>query len=218
MRARWVLLGGLLLIGAMLAQSFSRTEMRWASFTDVQAKVEVGRVAPGARACQADEHLAQSTRALRVGGWVEGAGGARVGVELDGRSGGPPRAVAETPAQVTLPLSDGPQGGGPAEVCLVNAGPGTLVLAGTQTGPEHQIALVDAAGRRSRGTGRIRLEAFVSERPASLWSVLGDLPGRVATASGTVLAPWLAVGGLVVALAATVLLLWREDEGRDPDE
>jgi hypothetical protein len=216
-RARWVLLGGLALVAAALAVTIGRTDQRRAAATDVQAQIEVARIVPGARACQADERLSDVTGAVRVSGWVEG-GGARLRVSVDGRQGGPPLAVAPPPAELMLPLAAGVARDAASDLCIHNEGPGTVVLAGSQTGPEHQLVVVGRDGRRVRGAGRARIEALVDEQPVSLWSLVGELPDRIATATGSVLAPWLALGGLLVAVATSVALLWRaEDEERRHD-
>jgi hypothetical protein len=47
----------------------------------------------------------------------------------------------------------------------------------------------------------------VSGRAVSLWEILPMLPDRFAAATGSLLAPWLVVGGGILALLAMVGLL-----------
>ncbi|HEY4278319.1 MAG TPA: hypothetical protein VGM91_08880 [Conexibacter sp.] len=206
-RAGVVLLCGIALVALIAVATMSRSAPRAAGTSDVVVQTEVARLAPGARACQPHELIAAPTRALSVNGWLEGPN-AEISATVGGVQGA---AVAVSAGQpIVLPVAGGKDRS--VDACIANRGPATLVLAGAQTGPADQLVIAQAGQPDANASGRVRLDQLASARPATLWSVVGDLPQRDSSATGVDAAPWLVAGGLLAALVAAVALLWRRED------
>jgi 4-amino-4-deoxy-L-arabinose transferase-like glycosyltransferase len=108
--------------------------------------------------------------------------------------------VASLPHPVTRTTS--------ATLCIRNTG-AALAFTGQAVGTQDQITLTQGTRRLPNMAGRVRIEYLTGMRPSSLWSVLGKLPERIATATGSALAPWLVLLGMIGGVVFTVLLLWH---------
>lgn len=201
-----LLLAGLCAVGLLLAAALSRSSPRAAASSDVVVQTEVTTLPAGSRACQPHELIAAGTRAVMVHGRLDGPS-ARVSVDLAGVHGEAVELQAGAP--LVLPFPGLPGGDRLGQACIENAGPAPLVLAGAGTGPADQLVVERPGAAPELGGGRVRLDQRTSMGDATLWSLLDDLPERIAAGTGVRGAAWLVAGGVAIALAAAVALLWR---------
>jgi hypothetical protein len=202
---------GVVILAGVLAIVLSGSSWRRSGYDDTPVQLVIGTLPAGSVGCQPHEPLPAGTGAVRIRATAAGAGSVAVRVELReaGRySGmGSTGTVAEgstvvaalvhpTTTEVTAPL------------CVWNTGRAPLALAGAATGPADQLTISTAGRSAGAMVGRVRVEDLSSSHPSSLWPVLGKLPERIATATGSALAPWLTLIGLLGALVLTAALLW----------
>lgn len=160
----------------------------------------VATLAPGAAACQPDA-VPEGAGRLRVPATPQGEVTARAVVTVGGRrlDGG----WARSTGALVLPLPAGVPRGVTAEVCVESQGPAATVLFGQPTGEPDRLRLGDGAG-----LGRMRIDFLFGDGPRPLWgATLLDLPGRVAAATGSSWAPWVAGLGVLLLLGALVALM-----------
>jgi 4-amino-4-deoxy-L-arabinose transferase-like glycosyltransferase len=207
---------GALLIAVVLAIVFSERSWRRTGYDGTPAQLVIGTLPAGAVGCQPHEPLPAGTHAVRIHATPEGAGAVAMRVELReaGRYAGvgavgTVAAGGTVVAALARPLASAIV----APLCIRNTGGASLALYGAATGPADQLAL--SAGGKPAGNlvGRVRIDDLSSAHPSPLWPVLGRLPERIATATGSALAPWLTVIGLAAALALTAALLWARGGG-----
>ncbi len=202
---------GALVIAGVMAIVLSERSLRRTGYDGTAAQIVIGTLPAGAEGCQPHEPLPAGTQAVQIHATPTGPGAVAVRVELReaGRyvgagAVGTAAAAGTVVAALARPLATATV----APLCIRNTGATSLALFGAATGPADQLAL--SVGGRPAGNlaGRVRVDDLSSPHPSSLWSVLGRLPERIATATGTALAPWLTVIGLIGALALTGVLLW----------
>jgi 4-amino-4-deoxy-L-arabinose transferase-like glycosyltransferase len=92
-------------------------------------------------------------------------------------------------------------------LCVWNTGATGIVLYGAAVGAADQMQVTVHGRPAPAFVGRVRVDDLNAASPRSLWSVLGLVPERIATAVGSSLAPWLVIVGLVIALLSAGVLL-----------
>jgi hypothetical protein len=210
---------GLVVIATAAALAIDGKSLRLTGYNDAPLQIDVATVPGGARACQPGAAPWEGTEAVRLGGRVEGPAAASVRAERQGpaeqRVVGPWTGV-QPGTDVVLPL---PRSSETADtdvtLCVSNRGPAALVLSGVAVGPEARVTVYATHGDRALGAGRFRVEGLASDRPVSGWGIADRVPERIATGTGAGFAPWLAIGGLIVAIVAGAALLSRTEEACD---
>jgi 4-amino-4-deoxy-L-arabinose transferase-like glycosyltransferase len=208
---------GVLSIAGVLTIVASQRSWRRVGYNGTPIQLVIGTIPAGAVGCQPYEALPSGTQAVQIHAAPAGPGTVGVRVELreagryTGIGGAGEVAAGGT---VVAPLARPLARTVVAPLCVWNTGKATLALQGAATGPVDQIT-VSADGRPVGNlVGRVRVDDLNSSRPSSLWSVLGRLPERIATAMGSVLAPWLVIVGLIVTVLAAGLLVGGMAHGR----
>lgn len=92
-------------------------------------------------------------------------------------------------------------------LCVWNTGRVALAFSGAAVGAGDRVTVTAPGAAPTQMVGRVRVEDLSSARPSSLWPELGRVGERIATATGSGLAPWLVLFGLVGMLAGTIGLL-----------
>ena len=201
---------GVLALAIVLAVLASQHSWRRLGYNGVPTQLVIGTLAPGAVGCQPHELLAPGTEAVQIHAVPGSPGSVAVQAEVRdaGRDSGAGRPGEITAAgALVAPLAHTVRGEPTAPLCLRNTGTATLALQGAAVGPADQVT-VSAEGKAEPNLiGRVRIDDLDSSRPSSLWSVLGRLPERIASATGSALAPWLVIVGLIATLLATAALL-----------
>jgi hypothetical protein len=204
---------GAAVIAVVLVILLSQTGLRRLGNNDTPVQGVIGTLAPGATGCQPEpmhkgargvEIYASPTQPGRVAirikitgaGRYDGTGGTggliAGGLAAPLAHGAPPPRFADTGVLLNL--------------CVINTGQVPLALIGAGTGAD-QLTLRQAGSPPTTTVGRLRIDDLVSGRAVSLWEILPMLPDRFAAATGSLLAPWLVVGGGILALLAMVGLL-----------
>lgn len=203
-------MAGVVVIAGVLAVVLSLRSWQRSGYDDTPVQIVIGLLPAGAVGCQPHESLPARTGAVRIHATPAGPGpvGVRVALRQAGRySGVGTTGAVAAEGTVLAPLAHPVETETVAPLCVWNTGKATLALWGAATGPADQLT-VAAAGKPTTATvGRVRVEDLTSASPSSLWPVLDRLPERIATATGSALAPWLVVIGLAGTLLATALLL-----------
>jgi 4-amino-4-deoxy-L-arabinose transferase-like glycosyltransferase len=197
-------------IAAIVVALLSISTYERAGYNRVPIQLTLGTVSPGTVACQPHEPLPAGTRALRF--YVAPLDPRRVAARVlilgagqaDGR--GAPATVAPGPSLIA-PLPHEISHDTTTGVCLEVAGSTGIGLQGTATGAADQIVIEHSGRPVARLIGRARIDDLVSSKPASAWTVIGNLPQRITAATGTALAPWLAGSGLLLGGLSLCLLL-----------
>jgi hypothetical protein len=209
---------GALLIAGVLAVVASHRSWRRVGENATAVQLVVGVLAPGAVGCQAHEPLPAGTAAVGFHA-VPGSPGvirARVQLREAGRySGIGANGALAGNGTVVAPLAHKLGREVVAVLCVQNTGRATLALQGAATGAADQVTVSAGGKALPNMVGRVRVDDLIDTRPTSLWSVLGKLPGRFATATGSELAPWLVVIGLLATLVLTAALLWAPGSEND---
>jgi len=203
----WTFAVGLAVVAGAVAVVVLRTSLLPLG-TDITPTVAtVVTIPPGARACEPQVGIGTGG-ALKLYGSASG-GVVRARLEPAGLS---PGAWAELSGSgpFALPLTTGPRTGSTDTVCIANGGPGSLALTGFPTGPDLQATLDGSA--TGRGIGRPRIDVLAQAHPRTTLSILGHVPGRIAAAVGTHLAPVLAIAGFALGLVLLVVLAARPEE------
>jgi hypothetical protein len=210
---------GVIVIAGVLAVVLSRRSWRRVGDDGTPVQLVIGDLPSGALGCQPQEPLPAGTRAVRIHATAAGPGSVSVRIELragrysgtgamgTGASGG--TVVAALPHPLATAVV--------ASLCVWNTGAAGLALAGAGAGPADQLTITaaGASGKPAVATvGRVRIEDLISSDRVSLWPMLGRLPERIATATGSLLAPWLFVVGLIGMILASAALL-RASGDRD---
>jgi len=210
---------GVIVIAGVLAVVLSRRSWRRVGDDGTPVQLVIGDLPSGALGCQPHEPLPAGTHAVRIRATAAGPGSVSVRVELRaagrysgtgavgaGASGG--TVVAALPHPLAAAVV--------ASLCVWNTGAAGLALAGAGAGPADQLTITASAasGKPAVATvGRVRIEDLISSRRVSLWPILGRLPERIATATGSLLAPWLFVVGLIGMILASAALLRASGDG-----
>ncbi len=206
------MIGVVLLVG-LLAIVLSGHSPRRTGVDGTPVQLVIGVLPAGSVGCQPHEPLPTGTGAVRIRGAPAGPGtvAVRVGLSEAGNDSG----VGSTSTGATVAggmilaaLAHRTAGEITAPLCIWNTGQAPLALSGAATGPADQLTIATAGKPAGAMVGRVRIEDFESPHSSSLWPVLGKLPERVATATGSALAPWLALIGLVGAVVLVGALLW----------
>jgi hypothetical protein len=209
---------GLVVLTVGTVVALTSTSLRLTGYNDAPLQIDVATVPAGGRACQPGAPRWEDTRAVRLGGRVDGPGPASVRVERPGSGGrrvASPWTSVQPGGPVVLALPRSYPSKADIALCVANRGPAALVLAGVAAELADRAAVRAADDEQSTGAGRFRVEGLASERPVRAWEVVDRLPERVATGTGVAIAPWLAVVGLIVALLAAAALLSRSQAVRD---
>jgi hypothetical protein len=209
---------GVIVIAGVLAVVLSRRSWRRVGDDGTPVQLVIGDLPSGALGCQPQEPLPAGTRAVRIHATAAGPGSVSVRIELragrysgtgatgTGASGG--TVVAALPHPLAAPVV--------ASLCVWNTGAAGLALSGAGAGPADQLTITaaGASGKPAVATvGRVRIEDLISSDRVSLWPMLGRLPERIATATGSLLAPWLFVVGLIGMILASAALLRASGDG-----
>jgi 4-amino-4-deoxy-L-arabinose transferase-like glycosyltransferase len=216
-RGLLVLAVGVLSIAGVLAIVASRRSWRRVGYNGTPIQLAIGTLPPGAVGCQPYEALPSGTQAVQIHAVRAGAGSVRVRVELReaGRYAGVGAAGAVAASgTIVAPLAHPLARAVVAPLCVWNTGRATLALLGAATGAVDQVAVTADGKPAGNLIGRVRVDDLNSSRPSSLWSVLGRLPERIASATGSALAPWLVIVGLIVTVLAAGLLMSAAGHGR----
>ena len=211
---------GLTVIAVVLVAVISQPGLRRAGYNDTPLQGQIGTLAVGASGCQ-PEALSPGARAVVAHVAATGPGRAAIRIRIGGAgsydgTGAPGSRVGTgIVAGIVAPLPHGrppPRLDGTGfliTMCVINAGRVPLALLGAPTGADRMV--ISTPGSASATTvGRVRIDDLLSARPVSLWGVLPKLPDRIATATGSLLAPWLAGVGAIVALIALIALIGRD--------
>lgn len=210
---------GVVVISGVLAIVFSGRSWRRVGYDNTPVQLAIGTLPAGAVGCQPHEPLPAGSGAVRVQAVPASSGSVAVRVELREAgqfSGTGARGTVAPDGTVVAALAHSTTSEVVAPLCLWNTGQAALALQGSATGPADQLTIALAGRPAGAMVGRVRIEDLNSPHPSSLWSVLAKLPERVASATGSALAPWLVVLGSIGALLAAAALLWApggEDEG-----
>lgn len=215
-RAILAFAAGVIVIAGTLTIVLSRRSWRRAGDDGTPVQLVIGELPAGALGCQPHEPLPAGTRAVRIRATPAGPGSVAVRVELReaGRySGTGATGTTASGGTVVAALPHPLAGAVVASLCVWNTGAAGLALAGAATGPADQLTIT-ASGKPSVAfVGRVRAEDLISAQQVSLWSTLGKLPERIATATGSPLAPWLFILGAVGAILASAALLRSPGDG-----
>ncbi len=209
---------GVVLIAAVLAILASERSWQRVGYDNTPVQLAIGTLPVGAVGCQPQEPLPAGTRAVRVQAVPASSGTVAVRVELReaGRfTGTGPAGGVQPGGTVVAALAHPTSSAVVASLCLWNTGQAAVALQGVATGPTNQLKMSLAGKPAGAMVGRVRIEDLNSAHPSSLWSVLGKLPERVATATGSALAPWLVAVGLLGMLLATAALLWMPGDANE---
>lgn len=215
---------GVALIAVALAIAASGRSWQRVGYDNTPVQLAIGTLPAGAVGCQPREPLPAGTRAVRLQAVAASSGPVAVRIQLReaGRLDGTgPTGTSSSGGTVVAALAHPTASAAIVSLCVWNTGRAALALQGAATGPGDQLKVALAGGPASPTVGRVRIEDLNSPHPSSLWSVLGKLPERVATATGSELAPWLvAAGAIGMLLAAAALLLTsgEVDENSAPGE
>jgi hypothetical protein len=207
---------GVIVIAGVLVVVLSRRSWRRTGDDGTPVQLVIGELPAGAVGCQPHEPLPAGTRAVRLRATPAGPGSVAVRVVLReaGRySGTGEVGTSASGGTVVAALPHPLAGAVVASLCVWNTGTSALALGGAATGPADQLTF-SAPGKPPAATvGRVRVDDLISARQVSLWSTLGKLPGRIASATGSALAPWLSVLGAIGAILAAVALLRSPGDG-----
>jgi hypothetical protein len=208
---------GVVVIAGVLAIVLSLRSWQRSGYNDTPVQLVIGTLPAGTVGCQPHESLPAGTGAVRIHATSAGVGPVRVRVALReaGRyTGTGATGTVAAEGTIVAALVHPVRTEVVASLCVWNTGQATLALSGAATGPADQLTVATAGRPATATVGRVRIEDLTSAHPSSLWPVLGKLPERIATATGSALAPWLVVIGLIGTLLATAVLL-RAPEGDD---
>jgi hypothetical protein len=202
---------GVVLLVGLLAIVLSGRSLRRTGVDGTPVQLVIGVLPAGSVGCQPHEPLPAGTGAVRIRAAPAGPGAVAVRVVL--REVGSDSGVGATGATVAngmivAALAHRTAGEITAPLCIWNTGQAPLALSGAATGPADQLTITTTGKPVGAMVGRVRIEDLESAHPSSLWPVLGKLPERVATATGSALAPWLTVIGLIGAVLLVGTLLW----------
>jgi hypothetical protein len=209
---------GTVLIAVVLAIAASKSAWQRVGYDNTPVQLTIGTLPAGAVGCQPHEPLPAGTGAVRIQATPGSPGLVAVRVELR-EAGlltgtGAPGGVAGA-GTVVAALAHPTTSAVVAPLCVWNTGQATLALQGAATGPADRLTVALAGKPAGAMVGRVRIEDLTSSHPSSLWSVLGKLPERAATATGSALAPWLTAVGLLGMLLAVAALLWSPGEANE---
>jgi hypothetical protein len=206
---------GAALIAVVLAIAASGRSWQRVGYDNTPVQLAIGTLAAGAVGCQPHEPLPAGTGAVRIQVAPASAGTVALRVQLReaGRfTGTGPTGSSSSAGTVEAALAHPTTDAVLASLCVWNTGQAALALQGAATGPADQLTVALAGKPAGAMVGRMRVEDLSSAHPSSLWSVLGKVPERVATATGSALAPWLVAVGLIGMLLAAAALLWVPGE------
>jgi hypothetical protein len=201
-------------IAIVLVVLLSQPGLQRVGYNLAPVQGELGALPVGASGCQL-EPLSRGTRAVivhvaplapgEVSGRIRIAGaGSYDGIGAPGSLVGD-GVDAPLPHGVPPVHLDGT--GALVQMCMINTGRVPLALLGASTGADR-LTITQRGAPPLLTVGRVRVDDLMSARPIALWHVLRALPGRMAAATGSPLAPWLAIGGALLALVAVAGLLW----------
>ncbi|HWX74596.1 MAG TPA: hypothetical protein VNZ05_04770 [Solirubrobacteraceae bacterium] len=205
-------------IAVVLAIAASGSAWQRVGSDNTAVQLTIGTLPAGAVGCQPHEPLAAGTGAVRIAAVPASPGSVALRVQLRaaGRleGAGAPGGVAPG-GTVVAALAHRTASAIVAPLCVWNTGQATLALQGAATGPADRLTVALAGKPAGAMVGRVRVDDLTGSHPSSLWSVLGKLPERAATATGSALAPWLAAVGLLGMLLAVAALLWSPGEANE---
>jgi hypothetical protein len=209
-RAILAFVAGVIALAGALVVALSRHSWRRIGDDGTPVQLVIGELPAGSVGCQPHEPLPAGTRAVRLRATPTGPGSvaARVVLRDVGRySGTGEVGTSASGGTVVAALPHPLAGAVVASLCVWNTGTTALALSGAATGPADQL-MVDASGKPPAATvGRVRVDDLISAQQVPLWSTLGKLPERIATATGSGLAPWLFILGSIGSILAAVALL-----------
>jgi hypothetical protein len=215
-RAILAFAAGVIVIAGVLVVVLSRRSWRRVGDDGTPVQLVIGELPAGAVGCQPHEPLPAGTRAVRIRATPAGPGSVALRIVLReaGRYSGT-GAVGRTASGGTVVAALPHPLAGPVvtSLCVWNTGAAGLALAGAATGPADQLTITAAGTPLVATVGRVRVDDLISARQVSLWSTLGKLPERIATATGSPLAPWLSILGAIGAILASVALLRSSGDG-----
>lgn len=201
---------GIALIAFVLVVVASRSSWRRVGYNGTPVQLAVGVLPAGAVGCQPHEGIAADTSAVQVHATPAGTGRTGMRVILQRAGGYAGTGVAGTVAKngtIVAALAHPVKTATSVSLCVWNTGQTGIVLYGAAVGAVDQMRVSVHGNYTGTLVGRARVDDLLSARPRPLWSVIGMLPQRIATAVGSALAPWLVVGGLVVVLLVAGVLL-----------
>lgn len=206
--------GGVLLLAVIVVVVLAQTAQRRTGYNSVPIERTLGPVPGGATACQPHELVPAGTGAIRL--WVSNPGRTRIVGSVDVlEPGGRVRGgvVASRGSELaTFPLNRRLRSDATATVCFHNLG-GPVTLLGAPTDEAHRTFIAAAHGRQKRLKSRPRIDYLTGPGPAPLRDVLPMLPERFAAATGSAMAPWLVLVGILGTFAGSIVLL-RSPRGR----
>jgi hypothetical protein len=202
---------GVVLLVGLLVPVLSKHAWRRSGYDDTPVQLVIGVLPVGSVGCQPHELVPAGTGAVRIRAAPAGPGGVavRVGLrEASSDSGVGSTGVAVAGGIVVAALAHRTTAEIAASLCIWNTGQAPLALSGSATGPADQLTITTAGKPAGAMVGRVRVEDLESAHPSSLWSALDKLPERDASATGSALAPWLTLIGLIGAVVLVGALLW----------
>jgi hypothetical protein len=213
-----VFIVGATLIAIVLAGVASRSSWRRVGYNGTPVQLAIGVLPAGAVGCEPHEAIPAGTGAVQVHATTTGTGlpGARITLADAGPYAGTGAPGVVSPdGTIVASLAHPVKTATVASLCVWNTGQTGIALYGAATGPVDQMQVSAASKPSGALVGRVRVEDLIGVRQRALWSILGRLPERIATATGSQLAPWLTAVGLVGGLLATGLLLLGDAGDRD---
>ncbi len=194
---------------AALAVVLSDREARLAGSNDVVPSSFIAQVPPRATLCQRFEDLPPRTGSLRiVAGLRDGPGPRFEAVLRDARGAAVARGGVRPGwrgGALTIPL-DVRRAASEATLCLRNAGPGRVALAGLGAPAPDAARIGDVDAR-----GRVAV-AYLRPGRESWWALAGTVRARFARGRGGFLggaAPWVAIGLALAAWAVAIAVVVR---------
>jgi 4-amino-4-deoxy-L-arabinose transferase-like glycosyltransferase len=210
-RALPVFIVGVLVLAGALTVVVSRRSWHRIGFDGVPVQLVVGQLPAGTVGCQPREPLVAGTHAVQIHALPAGPGSVSIRVQLRGvgrYAGVGPAGTAAPGGTVVAALAHPTRTALAAQLCIWNTGRTGLLLQGVATGTADQLTVSTDGKQQTNMVGRVRIEDLSDAHPTSLWATLDRLPERIATATGSALAPWLVVAGFLIALAAAAVLLY----------